>query len=152
MDEAIVREHLAEIRKALAGNEEEHEVLMNLLKGYEGWLRLHGETPSALQLGFSVNGEGKGKTAPKGKLSLRRAVIQVLQDARGMSLHASEMWRLVQALGVQTSSPNPVGVVDFTAHSLKRQGLVEKTAPRTWRWTSLEPRSEPGERNADTQS
>lgn len=41
MDAKTARAHLAEVHAQLARNEDEHEVLVSLARGYEGWLRLN---------------------------------------------------------------------------------------------------------------
>jgi len=131
MDEKTVRDHMDTIRARLRQLEAERDVLQTLLRGYEGWLRVYvnGNAPSQLSL----------PPAPPihGKMSIRRAIVQVLKDARGEPLHCKEIWRRAEELGAKTTSKNPAAAVDFTAYTLKE---IKKVAPRTWSYIGeLEP-------------
>lgn len=133
MDEQSVRSQLLEVRKTLARNEEEHEILLSLLNGFEGWLRLHanGRSPQ-LTLPLETT---QARTAPRGEISLRSAVLQVLKEARGQPLHSKEILVRATALGAATTSKDPVAIVDLTAYSLQKGGAtIEKTGPRIWHW------------------
>ena len=143
MDEVTVREQLHAVREDLERNEAEHAVLESLLKGYEGWLRLMaGNGVSASQLPMMaavVNGKaravnGKARTAPKGRRSMRGAVLQVLADARGESIHAKEILRRARELGANTTAKDPEAIMDLMGYSLREGHPIEKSAPRTWRW------------------
>jgi hypothetical protein len=138
MDAATVRKHLAEITTQLGRNEDEHEVLISLQRGYEGWLRLNPEaspapapTPPMAPM-FDVPPMKRGK--PVGSVSFRGAVLQILRDARGEPLNVREILPRALALGAATNAKNPLGAVDLMAHSLKRSHPVEKVGPRTWRY------------------
>ena len=137
MDEQAVRLHLSEIQQRLRDIDEERDVLLNLLKGYEGWLRLRGsKNGSQLSLHGELTARVVRSTKPKGKVSLRGSVLKVIKEARGEGVHSSEIWRRVQALGANTAAKDPHAIIDLTAYSLKSGGHpVEKAAPRTWRWT-----------------
>ena len=135
MDEQVVRQQLAEVQTQLSRNEEERTILLDLVHGLEGWLRLGG---------FGVNAQGSfprladivdGTYAargpqPKGTMSFRSGVTKVLDDAHGAPLHAKEIARRILELGVVTSARDIPGIVDLTCKNIVG---AEKVAPRTWR-------------------
>jgi len=122
MDEKTVREHLDEVTVTLRRNEEEHDVLLTLVKGYEGWLRLHGGRSNGQQ-------EITFATAPY--IGWHDAIRRVLKDAVGEPLHVKEIWIRAQGIGLKTKAKNPLGLVDLTCRRLHG---VEKTDPRTSSW------------------
>ncbi|MBU2608689.1 MAG: hypothetical protein KKF26_05155 [Chloroflexi bacterium] len=128
MDERTVRAQLVEVKKYLAENEAEREVLLNLLRGYEGWLRLYGtkSIESVRQLPLSKSPDDRVKNP----MGFARTVIKVLQDAHGEPIHSEEIWRRMQAAGFVSKAKDPAGWVDFAA---RNNGAV-KVEPRTWRW------------------
>ncbi len=128
MSEEGIRKQLDEVGRALTRNETEHEVLLNLLKGFEGWLRLNSNGP---QLTMTLPAPARKAAAQrlKNPMSFRKAVVKVLQEAHGEPLKEEEIWRRIQDLGVRTTSEKPLGWVGFLA----RKSGAEKVAPRTWR-------------------
>lgn len=134
MDAKTARAHLAEVQGQLARNEDEHEVLISLARGYEGWLRLNPEPVS--QLPLSLESGSRSRSESKGNRSLRGAVLQVIKDARGEPITTREILNRALALGAATQATNPLGAVDLMAYSLKKGHPVEKVGPRTWRWTA----------------
>jgi hypothetical protein len=135
MDETAVRQHLKEVQQRLAVLDEEREVLLSLVRGYEGWLRLQGNSAGP-QLTLGVTVQKKNPTAPKGTTSLRGAVLRAIKDAHGAPLHSKEILRRIQALGAKTEARNPVAIIDLTAYSLANTDgqPIKKVGPRTWRW------------------
>ncbi len=137
MDEDTVRRQLKEVRDAIERNEDEHEVLVSLIDGYEGWLRLHGQANLHVpdgQMSLNVN-HGKKSNEPKGRISVRQAVKQVLWEARGAPLHAKEIARRVVEKGAITTAKNPPGMMGLTATNLRESGVpVDKVQPNTWAW------------------
>lgn len=142
MDEATVRRHLEEVRIQLARNEREHDVLLQLLHGYEGWLQLGGingygstaPVQHSLMPGKQSTPVGtpyvpKGPQ-PKGTISFRKALTQVLDEAHGAPLHSKEIATRVIALGVGTTAKDVPAVVDLMCKSVPG---AEKVGPRTWR-------------------
>ncbi|MEK7215203.1 MAG: hypothetical protein AAB289_06385 [Chloroflexota bacterium] len=138
MDAKTVREQLTEVKASLKKNEDEHEVLLSLLTAFEGWLRIHGlpTEPQAAQLSLVAPSSAPlGRTKPKGAISLRGAILQVLKEARGAELHAKEIWVRVQGLGAMTTAKAPVNIVDLSCWSLQGDGVQKvKGQSRTWRW------------------
>lgn len=126
MNEKTVRDHMETIRARLRQLDTERDVLGTLLKGYEGWLRVYinGGTPSQLPLQAM-------RSTIQGKMSIRRAVIQVLKDARGEPLHCKEIWRRAQEIGAKSKAKNPIAAIDFTGYTLPE---IKKVAPRTWKY------------------
>lgn len=139
MDPSAIRQQLDEVRGALSRNEEEHEVLVSLMKGYEGWLRLNPEPQPSFQMvpepvAKPGRNASKGRNATKGTQSFRSAVLQVLRAARGEPLNVREILIRVTALGAVTGAKNPLGAVDLMAYSLAKNHPVFKVGPRTWRY------------------
>lgn len=72
----------------------------------------------------------------KGALSFRQGLLRVLRDAHGEPLPAAEIVRRAATLGAQTTARDPARIADLSLWTFRRDGEpVEKTAPRTWRWT-----------------
>lgn len=127
MDKAAMREHMEAIRAELTRIEGEQEALREMLHGYERWFRLHSENGTQ-QLEMAVGVRGR---RPKGTISFREGVRNVLRQARGEPLGDSEIWTRMQSLGVESDAKNPVG---FVGLAVKRLPEVEKVAARTFRW------------------
>jgi hypothetical protein len=147
MDEQTVRQHLAEIRMRLDELDQEREVLLNLLNGYEGWLNLYTsrDGQQAVLMEAPPVRPRQPRNRPKGSVSLRSAVLHVLREARGAPLHTREILLRAQQLGARTTGKEPLGVTDLTAYSLNKTGQpIEKVGPRTWRWAGDEGKKEGG--------
>ena len=132
MDVETIRQQLEVVSAQLRRNEDEKAVLLDLQRGYEGWLRLYGETANQPPLPAVL--KKVIDTKPKGSISMRAAIRTILKEARGAPLHSKEIWRRAQELGAATSGQNPLGLVDLSAFSLSKTEPVEKVGPRTWRW------------------
>ena len=129
MDERAIRLHLEEVSLALLTNEEEHEVLHNLVKGYEGWLRLHGTQNGHAepgQLALPVSDQG-------GTIGWRTAVRDAVQKAHGEPIHSKEIFLRAKAAGLRTTAKNPVGIVDLMASRIRG---IKKVGPRMWKWVA----------------
>lgn len=139
MKDSEIRSQLADVRAALKANEEEHEVLMSLLKGYEGWLRLRGS--SVTQLAFKADLAASEENPRIGPVevqkppSFRSSVIAVLQEAKGEPLHAREILSRVLARGSRTEGKDPLALTDLQCYSIMKTEPIKKVAPRTWAWT-----------------
>ena len=129
MDKETMRQQMEAIRAELAQNEQEHEALKTMLLGYEAWFRANSEGSEIHQLEMAVAGN-----RPRGTISFRRALIQVLQQAHGAPMLDDEIWERMQALGARSASKRPVGFIGLHA---KREAEIEKVAPRTFRWVEL---------------
>ena len=137
MKETDIRSQLEEVREALKSNEEEHDVLVSLLKGYEGWLRLRGSTNGASQLPIPTLTEPpkRGSRGPKGTMSFRQAVLAVVRDARGEPLHVKEILDRTKKMGAITAAKDPYAITDLMSYSLmKSSEPMKKVAGRTWKW------------------
>ncbi len=136
MEEKAVREQLEAARKDLRRVDEERDVLISMIRGCEGWLRLHGVKPmepvAQPALPMKAPNGSDGATA----ISLRSALLQVLKDAHGEALHVREMVPRALRLGASTNAKSPVTVADFMLDLLKKNKgePIEKIAPRTWRY------------------
>ena len=136
MDEDSARKMLEEFKAQLTRFEEERDYLLSLVKGLEGWLRVHVTRNGSLPQPSLFDGVA---TKPKGTISLRGAVVEVLKEARGEPLHVKEILQRITAKGAKTSAKSPLGAVDLTCYSILKYHpkALEKVRPRTWRW--LEP-------------
>ena len=141
MDAEIVKKHLAEVNEQLGQLEEERDVLVSLVRGYEGWLRLHGHSNGskpveAVPIPLPIKKLRKARTAIQGTISMRSAVQTVLQRAHGEPIHSREILSRARALGAETTSKNPEGVIDLICYTLKQRKKVplERIGPMTWRW------------------
>jgi len=136
MEEQSVRAQLEEVKAALAKNEEEHKVLLTLLSGFEGWLRLNASRkPRAAQLRMRDISDLASKLSTAERPSFRGLVLRVIREARGQELHSDEVLKRVLAFGGTTSAKRPTGVVDLVLITLRKQYPIERVASRTWRWT-----------------
>ena len=132
MDRAALQKQMEEVRDLIAKNEREHEGLLALLKGFEGWFRLNPEDGvSPAQLEFPAPGRG---VTPLGTMSFNKGVVSVLKQAHGEPLRDVVIWRRMQALGVKSNAENPVGWVNREA---TKHAKIEKAGPKTWRWIWL---------------
>jgi hypothetical protein len=141
MDETTVRKSLAAIREELARFDDERNVLVNLVRNYETWLRIHGKdvtngTAHAARpeppkdLGGSADGSG----GP----SFRGSVLRVIREAHGEPLHAKEILRRVEALGARSNAKNQLSVISLAIRGLSEKQPIEKAGPRMWRWAGTE--------------
>ena len=127
MDADTIRGELDQVKTHLQRNEEEKAVLLDLLRGYEGWLRLYGERNGSGQVELPL--AVPKSTAPKGTVSMRGTVKEILRESRGEPLHSKEIWRRAQELGVKSSGRNPVGLVDLIGYALMKTQPIERVAP-----------------------
>lgn len=135
MDTTTVKRSLDEVEQRLARIEAEREVLLNLKKGYLGWLMLYGETPAAQPRLMPNRDDPKLQSnAKRGSISVRGAILEVLRNAPGVELHSEEIWRRAEALGARTESPHPKDVVDLSLFNLRKQHPIDKVRPRTYCW------------------
>jgi hypothetical protein len=122
--------HLESLNAELDGLEKRRQVLAKLIAGYEELAAL--ATPQEKR-----RRERSRNNQPKGRVSLRSAVLEVLKAAEG-PLKTTEIWKRVHEKGAETASKNPAAVVDLTTYQLKKSGHpVEKTAPATWRYQGV---------------
>ena len=138
MDEAVIRAQLKEVRAALKQNEDEHSVLLSLLQGYEGWLRLRGLNGHKPRQPEITDAPPSAITARQGSAKVtvfRQAVLQVVRDAHGEPLSIGEILRRAGELGANSGAKNQLGHTDVTLYKWQKLGLpVEKVRRRTWRW------------------
>ncbi len=135
MDADTIRKQLQEVQSELRRIEAVREVLLDLVKGYEGWLRLHDNPPMQPRL-IATEGTTKGKRRTTGAISAREAIKRVLQDAHGEPLHSEEIWRRAEMLGARTNAAVPKDVVDLTLVGLRQRFPIQRVAPRTYKWVN----------------
>jgi hypothetical protein len=150
MDESSVRENLSQLRNELARFDDERNVLVNLIRNYETWLRLRGKDvgggPPIVIRAPTIDATAtvtmptlRTKDAPaEGGPSFRGSVLKVLRDAHGEPLHAKEILRRVEAAGATSAAKNPLSVVALAIRSLSKNQPIQKAAPRTWRWAGAD--------------
>ena len=142
MEAETIRKQLVEMPAALQRIEAEREVMINIVKGYEGWLKLYDQRnggaaqPPLLEVNGAGTKKKRGKTGViQGTISVRSAILQVVKDARGVTLHSEEIWQRAEAMGARTKSDNPKDVVDLNLFGLRQKHPIEKMGPRLYRWT-----------------
>ncbi|MBI2874213.1 MAG: hypothetical protein HYY09_03925 [Firmicutes bacterium] len=131
-----VEKQLEGIEEALSRIELERQALLGLKEAAESWISITKGTPPVK----THKPRGSGKKRDEGKeISLRSAVFQVLQEARGRSLHVTEIWDRAHRMGANTKADRPTAVIDSSLHAFHRKGgPVEKTGPATWKWNHTE--------------
>jgi hypothetical protein len=151
MDVPTVRQHLRELNERMTQLQEEEGVVRNLIVGYEGWLRLHGANGHAAtarppEIVATTKARPKSpekpiptvrpSSRPKGKESLNRTVLRIVQEAHGQPLHTSEILARAQAKGARTAAKKPERVIDLLlySHRNRARAPVERVGPLTWRW------------------
>jgi hypothetical protein len=147
MDEPTVRKQLSELRDELARFDDERNVIVNLIRNYETWLRLRGKdvgsgppvvlrvpTIDATATVRAPTLHAEDAPAAEGGPSFRGSVLKVLKDAHGEPLHAKEILRRVEAAGASTEAKNALSVVALAIRSLSKNQPIVKAGPRTWRW------------------
>ncbi|HUF53926.1 MAG TPA: hypothetical protein VMR52_09165 [Dehalococcoidia bacterium] len=139
MDAETVRKQLQEVQAELQRVEATREVLVNLVRGYEGWLRLNEKGAVGVQASLlspeAERATKKRSNRTQGTMSVRGAIIQVLKGAHGEPLHASEIWKRAFNLGARTEVAEPKDLVDLNLISLrKRYPEIQRVEPRTYVW------------------
>lgn len=133
IEETKIREALEELRAELARMDDRRSVLQSLVRNYETLLRIEGK--EIVRPGLSPLPVEPPKPTPTDAPSFRGSVLKVLRDAQGEPLQVKELYRRVHELGATTTSKHPLSVVALNIISLSESHPIEKTAPRTWRWT-----------------
>jgi len=142
MDERTIRIRLEEARRELGSLAERRDALIGLVTSYEVLLRLESATAQApfAQMPLPANGATVarakvGRSTPKGKISLSKAIVAVLKDAHGAPLKTNEILTRILAMGAVSEAKNPQGAVDLVCHYLSQHGKGPvKVGPRTWEW------------------
>ena len=133
MDDKSVRAQLAETQDRLRRVDDEREILLSLIKGFEGWLRLSSGEVARVPgppVETPIN-----RSAILGTISMRGAIKDILREAHGEPLKAAEILRRATDRGARTSGKRPEAVIDLNALSLSKEGHpIERVGPRTWRW------------------
>jgi hypothetical protein len=131
----MANKQIAEIERQLKDLDERRAVLLGLLEGY----RRLGE--------LDADRKGAGRdTTPKGSISLRSAVLQVLRDAEG-PLKPKEIWKRAQRLGAASAARNPASVSDLMVYQLQKANpnLELEKVDGAWRIASGGPPAREGE-------
>lgn len=126
MNQETMRSQMEEVRDELNRLDAQRAALETILRGYETFLR----ATSANGVKHTRQLAGRGGE-PKGSISFRRGVIEVIRQARGEPLHAKIIWERMQEMGVESASKQPVGFIGLTARRVEE---IEKLRPNTFRW------------------
>lgn len=135
MNQETMRTQMEEVREELNRLDAQKAALETILRGYETFLRATSANgvKQTRQLALGVPGRGG---EPKGSISFRKGVIEVIRQARGEPLHAKVIWERMQEMGVRSATKQPGGFIGLTA---KRVNEIEKSAPNTFRWVGAFP-------------
>lgn len=106
------------IRRELRDVEARREALREVLAGYEKLAKLD---------------RARRDVRPKGSISLRSAVLKVVQEA-GAAIKPAEIWIRAKKLGAASDAKHPVSVVDLMAHQLAKTKPLKKTS-EGWLYT-----------------
>lgn len=141
LDEATIRRQLDQYKSRLTHIDDERKALTDIVKGLESLLRAVTEPDyvSTEPVGFP-RAKNVPSSKPVGTVSMRSAVAKVMREAN-RPMHTREVMDRVTAMGATTTAKAPLSVVDLVLLNLGKKGKVTKTAPRTWRWTEIEPRA-----------
>ena len=132
MDEATIRRRLEEVQADITRGQQEQEVLRELQASYRTLLQFHTETSPVTQLDLIPATKQRGEQQrPKGRLSFKAGLMQVLLEARGQELEDAVIWERMQAIGVRSNAKRPTGFIGLT---VKRVPEIEKVTSRTFRW------------------
>jgi HB1, ASXL, restriction endonuclease HTH domain len=142
LDKNTIQDRIAEYRARLGQIDDERAALLDIIKGHEALIRATSEPDykSAAPVTFPRDKAVSGAPMPVGVISMRGAVRRILSSA-GRPMHSKDIADEALKLGASTTSDTPASIVDLILLNLAKQGKVEKTAPRTWRWTEVEPRA-----------
>lgn len=131
MDRESVRKQLEETRQRIAEIDEEKEILESLVRGFEGWLRLHAPIPAHAVMSSEVSDTYFGNE-PKGAVSMGAAIKEAIKESGHVVMHTKEIYEAALAKGAVTESKNPLNIVDIHLGRLAEQGLVQKLGGRRW--------------------
>jgi len=127
----------AQIKELLIQLREEHQTLSNAIVALEQYLAVREKTPSAKAKEIlrpeQVQMPGIkeiGKTVPKGSISIRQAIVEVLKQAK-RPMRAAEIWEHAYARGARTTAKRPDAIVALSAGAIDG---IEKVGPRTFVW------------------
>lgn len=130
MNKEQVQTQMEGVRDELNRIDAERAALDTIYRGYESLLKAmssNGIKKNA-QLALGVPGRGGG---PKGSISFRNGVIEVIKRAGGESLHVNVIWERMQAMGVKSAAKRPIGFISMIAG---KEDAIEKSAASTFRW------------------
>lgn len=123
-----------QIESLLETLREEHTTLGTAIASMERLLALRrnveAHSTAIEQQSFPGTGNGVNPSAPKGSISLRKAIGEVLRES-GKPLHVKQILQLVYAKGARTSAKKPLGIIALSAGNIDG---VQKVAPRTFQW------------------
>jgi hypothetical protein len=106
------------IRRQLRHVEARREALCEVLAGYEKLAKLD---------------RARRDTKPKGSISLRGAVLQVIKDASS-AIKPADIWVRAKQLGAASAAKDPVAICDLMAYQLSKSRPLKKTS-EGWSYT-----------------
>jgi hypothetical protein len=133
IDDKTIRTELAEWQAALAEHDANRQPIADIVKGLEALLRVRPGPTRVASPTMPTAELRTNRSAPVGAVSMRSAVIRVLQSA-GRPMHVRDILAEAERLGAATNAKSPQGVVGLVLLNLHKKGRAERTAPSTWRW------------------
>lgn len=146
MDELLIRQGQGTVLARLKELDTERDVLLELVKNYQSWLRIaggngHSPMQPAQQIPLMPATTRKKTVRRTGarprvrKANSWRALIQEkLKKENGLAIHSRDIWGYLQSRGLTTVAKNPLAAVDVTARSIPG---VRKAGPRLWAWGGI---------------
>lgn len=125
-----------QVRALVAQLKDEQFALANAIVALEHYLSSRGDAPSvttsqsSAQVPLPIRANGDSPTAPKGSISIRQAIVDVLKQAQ-RPMHSTEIWEHAYARGARTTAKRPEAIVALSAYGI--DGVV-KVGPRRFVW------------------
>ncbi len=149
MDELRIRQGLDTALAMLKEVDDQRDILVNMIDGYQALLRIRGnntsQPPPTQQMTMPItmvpaiaNAKKPGKRKGGGvrKANSWRALIkEKLQAESGQSILSKDVWAYLQSRGKTTKAKDPIAAVDLTARDIPG---VKKTGPRLWKWVGIQ--------------
>ena len=130
--------NIDELESWLADLKEQHSALALLIGSLERYVAVAKRKPqekrSAQQGKLLPDSNGTKPTEPKGTISIRNAIIEVLKEA-GRPMKSPEIWELAYQRGARTGSKRPEAIAALNAYGIPG---VRKVGPRTFEWVGEE--------------
>ncbi len=123
------------IEALLKSFREEHAVLGAIIIQLEQLQKLRSQATTvksihSQQLPLPDQQNSSNPTAPKGIISIRRAIRDVLKES-GQAMHAKDIWQMAFSRGARTAAKRPESIVALTSLGIEE---IEQVGPRTFKW------------------
>ena len=125
-EEDRLEKETGDLQKRVRELEHHLSYIRKLRDTYKEWEAIRDKTQLALpgaSIGISE------------RISYKKGLALVMREAQGKPLHALEIWRRMQQIGVRSKSERPEGFVSLHAKYLPQ---IQKVAPKTYQWVEDE--------------